>query len=804
MKISYKWLKDFVEIEKSPEELAKILTSHSFEVEGVEELGAGLDNVVVGEVIFKDKHPDADKLSVTKVKVSDTETLDIVCGAPNVEAGQKVAVALVGAELPNGMKIEERKVRGALSCGMICAEDELGLGKNHEGIMVLSADLVIGTPLREALGLDDSILDIDVLPNRAHDCLCHLGVAREVAAITGKKLIKLDNTSVMGSTDFSRSLSSGLTRGLEMTKNSLEAEIREKELCRRYSAAVVKGVTVKESPERIESRLASVGLRPINNIVDITNYIMFAYGQPMHAFDADKLKGNIIVRLAKQGEKIMALDDKEYELTENDLVIADEEKPLAIAGVIGGKDASVTAETKDVIFESANFFGTNIRKTAQRLKIMTDSSHRFEREIDPNLTMPCLLEAARLAKENAGGEIAGEIIDVYPEPRAPRVIEFAYDRIENLLGINVSLEEALSALKSLGMEAASEGENIKVTVPTFRIDIEKANDIIEEVARIYGYDKIPAQLPTVAMAQVRQSPMWQLEREARETCRGLGFSEVYNYSLIGEKDFEDFDLPLFESMELRNYLSEDQKFFRTSLMPRLIKNVKENLKYRDEVRLFEVGRSASRIEGTLPLEKKHLSGVISSKVIEKERLFFAGKGIVEAFFGSLGISGIKYEAVADGAAFWHKGRAAAIMAGDKLLGKLGEIHPQILAKLDIAERVFGFDIYMEEVLSVRKEEGEFKGINKLPTSEFDLAVIVDKGMEWQKVWDAVSNLNEESIIQITPFDIYKGENIGADKKSVAFKVVCQAKDRTLGDEEIKGIMERIIAALEDLGGEIRK
>lgn len=788
MKISYKWLKDFVEIEKSPEELAKVLTSHSFEVEGVEELGAGLDKVVVGEVTFKDKHPDADKLSVTKVKVSEAETLDIVCGAPNVEVGQKVAVALVGAELPNGMKIEERKVRGALSQGMICAEDELGLGKDHAGIMVLDADLKIGTPVREALGLDDSILDIDVLPNRAHDCLCHLGVAREIAAITGKELKRLEPAPAE-----------------ERSKNELlEVEIREKEFCRRYSAGVVRGITVKESPDSIKSRLASVGLRPINNIVDITNYIMFAYGQPMHAFDAEKVKGKIIVRKAKAGEKLLALDDKEYELTENDLVIADEEKPLAIAGVIGGKDSAVSAETKDIIFESANFFGTNIRKTAQRLKIMTDSSHRFEREIDPNLTMPCLREAVRLAKEYAGGEVTGEIIDVYPAPRSPKVIELGYGRIENLLGINIPLEEALSALRSLGMEAVSEGQSIRVAVPTFRIDIEQTNDIIEEVARIYGYDKIPAKLTEVAMAQVRQSRMWELEREAKAACKGLGMSEVYNYSFIGEKDVEDFHLSGFEYVELQNYLSEDAKIFRMSLMPRLVKNVRENLKYRDSVALFEEGRVAVKAADSLPVEKKVLSGVMASKAAEGEKLFFLGKGKVEAMLGSLGLKDARYEALGDDISFWHTGRAARILVEGQLVGRLGEIHPQILAGLDLPERVFGFEIYLEELLSVRKEEGEFKGINKLPTSEFDLAVVVDRELEWQKIRDAITGLGEERIVSATPFDVYAGESIAAGKKSIAFKVVCQAEDRTLSDEEIKGVMDRIVEILEKLGGEMRK
>lgn len=788
MKISYKWLKDFVEIDKSPEELAKALTSHSFEVEGVEELGAGLDRVVVGEVVSRDKHPDADKLSVTKVKVSESEMLDIVCGAPNVAAGQKVAVALVGAELPNGMKIEERKVRGEKSCGMICAEDELGLGKNHEGIMVLDADLAVGTPIREALGLDDYILDIDVLPNRAHDCLCHLGVAREVAAITGKKIKDLEEVLEAGK-----------------DKNEfLAVEVREHELCRRYSAAVVRGVKVKESPDFIKSRLASVGLRPINNIVDITNYIMFAYGQPMHAFDADKLQGGIIVRKAKAGERLLALDDKEYELTENDLVIADEEKPLAIAGVIGGKESAVSAETKDIVFESANFFGTNIRKTAQRLKIATDSSHRFEREIDPNLTMPCLLAAVKIAEENAFGKIAGAIVDAYAERRNPKVIEFGYDRIENLLGINVPLEEALSALRSLGIEAAGEGGKIRVVAPTFRVDIDKVNDVIEEVARIYGYEKIPAELATVAMAQVRQSPMWELERKAKETCRGLGFSEVYNYSLIGEKDTEDFNLTGFEYIELKNYLSEDAKIFRMSLMPRLIKNVQENLKYRDEVALFESGRVAIKAEGSLPIEEKVLSGAMSGKSIPNEKLFFLGKGKIEAMLEGLGIKDIRFEAMTDDASFWHKGRSAMIISQGKIVGRAGEIHPQILEKLDLPARVFGFEIYLEEISFLRGEEGEFKGVNKLPTSGFDLAVVLDKDIEWQEVRDVISGLKEKDIVSIAPFDVYEGENIASGKKSIAFKVVCQAEDRTLGDEEIKAIMDRMIIALEKLGGEIRK
>lgn len=788
MKISYKWLQEFVEIEKTPEELADVLTSHSFEVEGVQNLGAGLDKVVVGEVVFKDKHPDADKLSITKVKVSETEILDIVCGAPNVEVGQKVAVALVGADLPCGMKIEERKVRGEKSCGMICAEDELGLGKSHEGIMVLDSNLRIGTLIKEALGLDDAVLEIDVLPNRAHDCLCHYGAAREVAALTGKKL---------------KELVQDVPVEMKSRSSVLEVDVQEKELCRRYSAAVLADVQIGESPSWIKNRLQSCELRPINNIVDITNYIMFSYGQPMHAFDVDKLKGKIIVRRAKAGEKILALDDKEYELAENDLVIAAEERPIAIAGVIGGKETAVTESTKNIIFESANFAGTGVRKTAQRLKVFTDASYRFEREIDPEITMKCLQEALRLAKEIAGGEIKDGFVDAYFEPRREKIVEFDYGRIENLLGINIPKEEVIAILNSLQLRSENESDRIKVTVPTWRIDIEKVNDVIEEVARIYGYVNIRAAAALVEMKQVAQDPLWHMEREMKEIWKGLGFYEVSNYSFVSEKDLENFCLGK-ECLELKNYLTEEHKFFRNSLIPRLVKNVQENLKYRDEVMVFELGRVAVPKEGDLPVEIKHIGGAWAAERVKGEELFYAGKGKVEAFLESTGFGDARYETMKDSRSFWHKGRAADILIEGKLVGKMGEIHPQVLNKLDFDGRIFAFEIYEEELGKLARKTGAFHEINKMPTSEFDLAVIVDENVQWQKIADLIVGLRDSDIKEAHPFDVYKGGNIGENKKSVAFRVVCQAKDKTLSDEEIKSIMDKIVEALKGLGGEIRK
>jgi phenylalanyl-tRNA synthetase beta chain len=485
-------------------------------------------------------------------------------------------------------------------------------------------------------------------------------------------------------------------------------------------------------------------------------------------------------------------------------VIADEEKPIAIAGVIGGKETAMTVDTKNIIFESANFAGPGIRKTAQRLKVFTDASYRFEREIDPENTMPCLQEALKLAQEIAGGKVNEEIIDVYFEPRKEKEIEFEYGRVENLLGVNVPKEKALSILNSLELKAASDGDKIKITIPTFRIDIEKVNDVIEEIARIYGYENINAKEALVEMKQVRQDELWEMEREVRNIWKGLGFFEVYNYSLISEKDIVNMGLQKEGYLELKNYLSEDYKFFRTSLIPRMLKNVQENLKYKSEVPVFELGRVAFRKDGELPLEKRFLSGVLSSRNIKNEDLFYVGKGKIEAFLENLGFQNVRYVVDEKGEFFWHKGRFADIIVEGKPVGKIGEIHPQILAKLGLEERVFCFEIDEEELAGLRREAGVFVGINKMPISEFDLAVVVDKGVEWQKIKDLILGFKDKNIIEITPFDIYEGASLGENKKSVAFKIVCQAENKTLSDEEIKSIMERIIKEMEKIGGEIRK
>ena len=802
MKISYNWLKEYVDINLTPEKLAEVLTMHSFEVENIIYQGEGLDGVVVGEILEIKKHPDADKLSLVKVDVGKNKILDIVCGAPNVEVGQKVSVALVGAELLCGLKIEKRKVRGVESCGMICAEDELGLGENHEGIMILSKDLKIGTPIKKALNLDDVIFEIDILPNRAHDCLCHLGVAREVAAILG---CHCEGEARSNPDTTRKELSHGIATsscGTPRNDKALNIKIKNKNLCKRYSAVVVKNVKIKESPAWLKNKLESCGVRSINNIVDITNYVMLALGQPMHAFDADKLKGKIIVRQAKKGEKILALDDEKYKLNENDLVIADEKKAIAIAGVMGGIETAVDENTKNIIFEAANFDCTNIRKTAKRLKLSSESSYRFEREIDPEITMPAIIKAIEMAGDLAGGKIEGNIIDIYSNPVQQKELEFEFKRIKNLLGVEVAEKEVARILKSLDFEVVVKNETIKVKVPTYRIDIERANDIIEEIGRIYGYKNIPEVAPEVEMKSVAGDKILLLEKDLREISEGLGFCEIYNYSFVSEKDIKNIGLKIEDHLELQNPLSEEHKFLRMSTLPYLLKNVEKNLKYKDDFALFELGRIYLKNDNKLPNEKRIFAGVMADKNI-KNTLFYELKGRIEILLSKLGIGELTYKEIKSTELFWHKGRSAEIIYQNKTIGKIGEIHPNVSGAFDIETRVSYFEIYEEELLKFYSKEKNFQKINKFPAVELDLSVVFNEDVKWDDIKKVVFGVDSKLIKNLQPFDTYRGKNLGENKKSIAFRISYQAEDRTLKDEEVEVIQEKIIKKLEKLGGEIR-
>lgn len=789
MQISYKWLGCYVDLKGiTPRQIAEKLTASAYEVEEVKELGAGLEKVVVGEVLRQTKHPDADKLSLLEVKISESEeALSIVCGAPNVAAGQKVAVALVGATLPGGLAIAERTVRGAKSCGMVCAEDELGLGKNHEGILVLDDDLKVGTPLSEALGLDDTIFSIDILPNRAHDSLCHYGVAREVAALFDLKLKPFPSVAAK------KNESSG----------ELQVEVKNLERCPRYAAALLTGVQVKESPAAIQQLLRAVGLRPINNLVDITNFVMFTLGSPLHAFDADKLQGEIVVRLAEAGETLVALDGENYELTREDLVICDARGPIAIAGVMGGLETAVSKNTRRVIFEAANFAPAGIRKTAQRLKLASDSSYRFERGLDPNLAGPALQAAIHFTQEWAGAGSEMKMVDHYPAPLSVRRVSFKVSRIERLLGLEISRRDIKNSLEKLDFGVAFNADELQVEIPTLRLDVEQVNDVIEEIARVVGYEKISSRPALVEMRRHTQNSAWSGVRKARGALVGLGFTETYNASFVSAAEHRDFSLQALP-IKLKNYLSEEEKFFRVSLVPKLLNNISENAKYFSEVDLFEIGKVAEVFEEGKILETRRLGMIIYARGAAEK--FAEGKGRLENFLALMDIRHPEF-VVAHAAklpVFWHSGRTAEVKANGKTLGWAGEIKPHLLEQYTIPGRVFCADLDFATLLSVMQKTESYNPINRFPSGEFDLAVLFKRDVTWGEIKKLIWDLKNPHIISVTPFDIYEGEELGEDKKSVAFKVVCQAPDRTLGESEIKRAMQEIIAALEKAGGEIRQ
>ncbi|MCK4591825.1 phenylalanine--tRNA ligase subunit beta [Candidatus Parcubacteria bacterium] len=807
MKISYNWLKEYVEINISPEKLAEVLTMHSFEVENIIYQGEGLDGVVVGEILEVKKHSDADKLSIAKVDVGEKEPRQIIFGQmAKIEVGLKVPVALAPTILPGDKKIEKSKLRGELSEGMLCLDQELGLLKEGVSITFFDKDVKNGTLIKKALNLDDVIFEIDILPNRAHDCLNHLGVAREIAVLLESR-IKNQESRI----------------NLKKLKSDelLKVKIENEELCRRYSATIVRNIEVKESPRWLKNRLESCGVKSINNIVDITNYVMLAYGQPMHAFDADKINSKfqipnskqitnskskttkIIIRKAKKGESILALDDETYKLNENDLVIADDKNPIAIAGVMGGKKTAVNENTKNIIFESANFECANIRKTSKRLKLSSESSYRFEREIDPEITMLVMMKAIEMAGDLAGGKVEKNIIDIYPNPVKKKEIEFNFEKIKNLLGVEVAEKKVVRILESLDFEAAIKNEIIKVKVPTFRIDVERANDIIEEIGRIYGYKNIPEIAPEVEMKSVLSDKMLSLEKDLRIISEGLGFCEIYNYSFVSEKDVNSLGLKIEDHLELQNPLSEEHKFLRTSILPYLLKNVEKNLKYKDGFALFEMGRVYLKNNNKLPNEKRIFAGVVADKNI-KDSLFYELKGQLDVLFSRLGINELTYKEIKSAESFWHEGRSAEIIYQNKTIGKIGEIHPNVSSAFNIETRVSYFEIYEEELLKFYSKEKHYQKINKFPSVELDLSVVFDESVKWDDIKKAIFGVNNKLIKNIQPFDIYRGKSLGENKKSIAFRIFYQAEDRTLKDEEVLIIQDNVIGELGKMGGEIRK
>lgn len=798
MKYSFNWLKELSGTKLSPEKLRALLTLRSFEVEGLEKTGADLKGVVVGKILEIKKHPNADKLQLAKVDAGNG-ILDIVCGAKNIAVGQKVPVATVGAKLPNGAEIKAAEIRGEKSFGMLCAKDELGLGTDHSGIFILDGKAKVGEDLAKHLNLADSILDIDILPNRAHDCLGYAGLAYEISAIGNSKF------------DYDYS-------GLKLPKagsKKLKVEIKEKGLCPRYIGAVMENVEVKESPQWMQAKLSASGIRPINNIVDATNFVMLELGQPMHAFDFDKLSGtksknpirDIVVRRAKEGEEARLLDESNKKLDKNDLVIADKKEILAVAGVMGGFDSGINPGTRTIVLESANFNAVSVRKTRTKLGLKTDASDRFEKEIDPNLAEKAMVRAIEIIEHIAGGKLEG-IADIYPKKVGSWKIKLDLEYANKLLGEDIPFKKSVRILKSLGMDISGRDGKLVVGVPTFRIDIKTQEDLIEEIGRVYGYENIKSQPLVGSLLAAKMNEERAFERKIKDVLTGLKFDEVYNYSFYGQKDANNCALGEIKHLELANPMNPDQQLMRVSMVPNILKNIRDNSRNYKSFNIFESGRVYWPDHSVLPEERKMVALAVVLEQDGSAETFFAAKGAVSDLLAKLGIEDFYFDnfdpAPVDSLlGLWHPARSAEIKieGRDVSVGYIGEINPLILPLYKIGKRVVMAEIDLENLMAAAGGGKEFSQLRKYPTVTRDISILAGRKITVDEILKNIKKSGGDMVVDVVLFDVFQKDG----RNSLAFHIGLGAPDRTLESAEIDAVMAEIISGLEkDLGIEIRK
>ncbi len=801
MLIPLSWLREYVDVDMSPEDLADKLDLTGTAVESVKRLGAGLEGVVVGLVVDCEKHPHADRLKVCLVDVGEDPPRRIVCGAPNVEGGQLVPVALPGAKLPSGMTIGKAKIRGIESEGMICSEAELSLGEDASGIMVLEGHYEVGSSLAKALGLDDAVLELEITPNRP-DCLGIIGVAREVAAITGAEL-KIPPAEVE-----------------EADRPATEAasiEIADADLCPRYEARLIMGVKVGPSPLWMRRRLEKAGIRPISNVVDVTNYVMLETGQPLHAFDYDLIDGaKVIVRRARKGERIVTLDGVERLLQEGDLVIADAQKAIAIAGIMGGRYSEVSDKTVNVLLESAHFAPESVMRTSRRLGLLSEASARFEKGVDPNVVPFAADRAIELMRRLAGGEVLKGSLDVYPGKIEPRSLRLRVDRTNDVLGTDLDSREISGILRRLGLAVApsKEPKVLEVAVPTFRFDLEREIDLVEEVARIYGYNAVKSTLPAGGR-QGGLSFRQKMLRAISDRLVSQGLREAQTYSFSDPRDADLMNLPstssLRRSLSLLNPMTEEQSLMRTSILPGLLKAVRHNI-YRGQysVKLFEIGRVFRPSDGELPEEKTMLAIALAGEThadewYEKGRQldFFDLKGMVEDLLESIGVLDWSISRLED--ARFHPGRSAALEIGGERAGVFGEVHPAVRERLDLQHRAVAAEIDADTLVDASSFERSFEEIPKFPAIVLDVALVVDEKIANGELLSAIEAEGGKLLESARLFDVFRGPGIPEGKKSVAYSLTLRSPERTLTDEEAKLARERIVERLRrDFGAAIRE
>ncbi|MDD2365186.1 MAG: phenylalanine--tRNA ligase subunit beta [Desulfuromonadaceae bacterium] len=795
MIVTYNWLKEFVNFSETPEELAELLTMLGLEVEGMEKFGADMDDVVVAVVEEKQQHPNADKLSVCRVN-NGKEILNVVCGAQNFKQGDTVALAQVGAELPGNFKIKKSKIRGEESSGMLCSEKELGLADESSGIVVLAKDIApLGTPVFEALALKDTIFEIGLTPNRS-DCLSAIGIARDIAAKLNLKLTPPDIAIIEGADEVSSSIS---------------VTIESPDICPRYAARYISGCRIAPSPEWLVKRLNAIGIRSINNVVDITNLVMMELGQPLHAFDCEHLSGSrILVRTAKEGESFTTLDNQQRTLTSTDLVICDAERPVALAGIMGGLNSEIEKTTTSILLESAFFKPAAIRKTAKRLGLHTESSHRFERGVDIDGVIRAIDRAASLIVALAGGVLAKGCVDIYPGKSDRVAISFRPEKANELIGIELDNDNIIEILTRLECKVLpSINGAFLVTPPHYRIDIEREIDLIEEIARLNGYDKIPATMPIAKVISDRPTKHQQIEIQLRELLVNSGMAEIINFSFTAPeaagKLLLSEDDQRRTTIKLANPLIDEQSVMRTSLLPGLLETVARNLNFRSlDLKLFEMRRIYLPVEGEdMPREPLWIAGAITgsrdgggwSRPNEAVD-FFDVKGIVETVLDTFKIGGVSWDTDLL-EPYYHPGKACRIMAGRECIGSVGEIHPIVQKNFEIEKTVYCFELDFEKLVKLAKSKTTITAPSRFPDSSRDIAMLIPEELQVSKVIESIKAVKAKEIEQIQIFDVYRGKGVPEGQKSVAVHIRYRSFERTLTEEEISELHKKIITNLTD-------